>query len=157
MAGCSPNDAYRPLRVGDALPSYSARSLDGRNVELSDLDGHPLLVNVWATWCIPCRAEMPALEELYRRYETDGLQVVGVNIDAGRDDAPVEAFLADLAITFENLRDPEDRITRTFRLVGVPETLLIDREGKIAHRWIGRFDPLADETTRLVTGLLTTR
>jgi cytochrome c-type biogenesis protein len=150
MMACGGSTEYRPLRTGDALPPYSARSLEGTDsVQVGQLEG-PVLVNVWATWCIPCRSEMPALQQLHQKWQDDGLQVVGINIDGGRSDAPVRAFLDDLGITFRNLRDPEDRVTRVFRLVGVPETLLIDRDGRIAQRWVGAFDPLGEETAALV-------
>jgi thiol-disulfide isomerase/thioredoxin len=148
---CGGEGAYRPLRIGDPVPAYTARRLEATDsLTLASLHGQPVLVNVWATWCVPCRAEMPALQALAARYEGRGLRVLGINIDAGSDDAPVRAFLDELAITFPNLRDPQDRITRVFRLSGVPETVLIGRDGRIAHRWIGRFDPLSDESVQRV-------
>jgi thiol-disulfide isomerase/thioredoxin len=153
LAGCDGAQEYKPLRVGDALPEFEARSLAGDTVSLADAD-MPTLINVWATWCVPCRTEMPALEALHREFEDDGLRVVGINIDAGSGDEPVEAFLADLGITFRNLRDPDDRVTRTFRLVGVPETLLVDANGRLAHRWIGRFDPSSENTKEIVRSVL---
>ena len=97
---------------------------------------------------------MPALQKLHETYGDRGLRVVGINIDTGAGNASVEAFLEDLGITFRNLRDPADRVTRTFRLVGVPETLLIDADGRLAHRWIGRFDPLATDARDRIEALL---
>ncbi|HLU24699.1 MAG TPA: TlpA disulfide reductase family protein [Longimicrobiales bacterium] len=149
-AGCADSDGYRPLSVGDVAPAYAAVTPAGDTLSLEGLRGEPVLLNVWATWCPPCREEMPGLEALHREFAAAGLRVVGVSIDRASARPAVEQFVEDHEITFTILLDPEDRVTRAFRLAGVPETYLIDAEGRIVRRWIGRFDPLADETLDVV-------
>jgi thiol-disulfide isomerase/thioredoxin len=127
-----------PLRIGDRVPDYTATRLDGGEFELAALNGKTVLLNVWATWCVPCRTEMPVLQAVQDTYASAGLHVIGVNIDRGDADRNVQAFLDDLNITFPTVRDPEDRATRIFRLIGVPETILVDRDSRIAFRWIGQ-------------------
>jgi thiol-disulfide isomerase/thioredoxin len=148
VAACG-GERYGPLRTGDAAPVFEARALDGQPVQIGGPKGSPILVNVWATWCIPCREEMPALQALHERLGEPDLRVVGVNIDTGGD-GPVLAFLEEHGITYVNLRDPGDRITPAYRLVGVPETILIDGAGRVVYRWIGRFDPLSEEALRII-------
>jgi len=155
MMACGGTADYRPLRTGDPLPAYRARTIERTDsLDLRQLEGRPVLINVWATWCVPCRAEMPALQQLYEEWHGVGLQVIGINIDGGRNDDPVQAFLDDLGVTFPTVRDPEDRVTRVFRLVGVPETLLVGRDGRIVHRWVGAFDPLGEEVVRVIRDAL---
>jgi thiol-disulfide isomerase/thioredoxin len=150
LAACDPPESttYRPLRAGDAAPAYSAVTLAGDTVALESLRGAPVMLNVWATWCIPCRDEMPLLEALHREYAPHGLRVVGVSVDATGMVRDIEAFLADVGVTFTILHDPAERFTRAFRTIGVPETFLIDRDGVVVRRWIGKFDPLAEDVRR---------
>lgn len=143
-----------PALVGNPAPPYFAFGVAGDTVRLSDFKGQPVLLNVWATWCGPCRAEMPALEALHREFGTQGLRVLGASIDVRPADRDVRRFVQDLGITFTILRDPTDRISRTFMLAGVPNTVLIDREGVIAQRWIGEFDPASDDVKAKVRQVL---
>jgi len=138
---CGGNGEFRPLQVGDAAPAYAAQTVAGDTVTLGALRGHPVLLNVWATWCIPCRTEMPAMQQLHSAFADSGLKVIGVSVDEAGSDADVRQFIATSGITFTVARDPDKRVSRVFRTLGVPETFLIDRRGRIAKRWIGEFDP----------------
>jgi peptidoglycan/xylan/chitin deacetylase (PgdA/CDA1 family)/peroxiredoxin len=142
LASCA-DERYAPLRAGDRAPSFEAITLAGEPFTIGGSSDEAVLVNVWATWCIPCREEMPALQQLHERFHDEGLRVIGVNIDAGGDGL-VRSFLGEYGVTYLNLRDRSDRITPAYRLVGVPETILIGRDGRVVHRWIGRFDPLSE-------------
>jgi thiol-disulfide isomerase/thioredoxin len=149
-ASCADADKYPLLKPGDRVPEYEARNLDGGAFSMDQLEGQAVLINVWATWCITCRTEMPLLQKLSTQYSDRGLRVIGINTDTGQDDADVRAFLHDLGITFPTVRDPEDRVTRVLRLRGVPETLLIDGNQRIVNRWIGpitveQIAPVLDE------------
>jgi peroxiredoxin len=148
VAACSGRGEFRPLQVGDAVPDYSATTIQGDTITLHGLQGRPVLLNVWATWCIPCRKEMPALQDLYSAFADSGLNVVAVSVDEAGADADVRQFVEAHGIRFIVTRDPDKAVSRAFRTVGVPETFLVDRRGRITRRWIGEFDP-ASEATRL--------
>lgn len=122
--------------IGTAVPEYTTRSVDGGEFSTEDARGTALLVNVWATWCVPCREEMPELQELSERYEGD-LRIVGVSIDDEGYDGEVTSFTDNLGITFDLARDENRDIVRAFRTAGVPETILIDPDGIVAYRWRG--------------------
>ena len=141
-----------------AAPDYAARPLGGHDkVSLASFRGQVILVNTWATWCSPCRKEMPAFETLYRQYQDQGLQIVGVNIDEGQADSEVERYVASLGISFPIWRDPENRFAKRFRVLGVPKTFLIDRAGLIARQWRGRMDPNASDNVRSIQAVLGVR
>ena len=119
-------------------PDFEATALDtGEEVSLADLRGDVVLLNTWATWCTPCKDEMPWLETLHERYAGQGLQIVGVSIDRSGLDDSVRGYADDLGVTFSIWRDPSNRFARTFETTGVPETLLIGRDGEVLYRWKG--------------------
>jgi cytochrome c biogenesis protein CcmG, thiol:disulfide interchange protein DsbE len=154
-SACAPDvERYRPLAVGDPAPPFAAAVLGGDTLRLQDLRGETVMLNVWATWCAPCREEMPGLQALHHRYASQGLRVVGVSIDSRGAEAAIRSFLEDHGITFTILHDPGEVVQRQFRTSGVPETFLIDAEGSIVHRWIGKFDPLDADATRRVEAAL---
>lgn len=104
-------------------------------VALRDLRGHAVVLNFWASWCAPCREEAPMLNSLARDYRARGLLVVGV--DTEDLEAPARAFLAQYAITYLNLRDPDGGVGRLFGTTGVPETFFIDASGRILGKFPG--------------------
>ena len=99
-----------------------------------------MFVNFWATWCAPCREEAPSLERLYRALRADGFEVLGISIDASADDAAVEAFAREFDLTFPIPRDADKRVYGAYRVSGVPETFLVDREGRVLERFVGPQD-----------------
>jgi peroxiredoxin len=145
-----------PGRVGADVPApeYAAPRLGGGTVSLADLRGEPVLLNIWATWCHPCREEMPDLQALSERYAPEGLRVLGVSIDQPGSEEAIRAFLGEVGVDFTILLDPRDLVSRRFQALGVPETYLIDPGGVIRKRWIGRFEPLAPETIEAVEAVL---
>jgi cytochrome c biogenesis protein CcmG, thiol:disulfide interchange protein DsbE len=149
-AACAPPEpeSIRSLQPGDAAPDFAAPTLDGDTISLASLRGEAVMLNIWATWCTPCREEMPLLEALHRELAADGLRVVGVSIDASGMASDINYFLDAHDVTFMILHDPAERVMRLFRARAVPETYLIDRDGRIVRRWIGKFDPLADDARR---------
>ncbi len=148
LGACSTEaNEFRRVAVVDPAPAYAAPDLEGDTVALADFRGDVVLLNVWATWCAPCRREMPGLQRLHETYGADGLHVVGVSIDARGAERAIRSFVDELGVTFTILHDPDERVTRTFRTIGVPESFLIGRDGAVAARWIGTFHP-TDGTTR---------
>jgi peroxiredoxin len=147
-------ERFRPPSVGDPAPAYGAPTLDGDTITLAGLRGGPVVLNVWATWCPPCRDEMPGLQQLHERYAARGLHVVGVSIDGRGSEGEIREFLREHGITFTILHDIAEDVGQTFRTTGVPQTFLIDGRGVIAHRWIGKFDPVAPDAIQRVEAVL---
>ena len=145
---------FRPLAAGDPAPDFGAPVFDGDSLHLSSLAGQPVLLNVWATWCPPCREEMPALQALHEEFGPRGLRVVGVSVDSRGSEDTIRRFLEEGGYTFTILHDASDAVSRQFRTIGVPESFLIDGEGRVVRRWIGKFDPLAEDVVRDIEALL---
>ena len=145
---------FQPLAAGDPVPDFAAPVIDGDSLHLSSLEGQPVLLNVWATWCPPCREEMPALQALHEELGPRGLRVVGVSVDSRGSEETIRRFLEEGGYTFTILHDASDAVSRQFRTIGVPESFLIDAEGRVVRRWIGKFDPLAEDVVRDIEALL---
>lgn len=142
LASCGDAEVPRAATVGEPAPAYAATTLDGDSISLAHLRGKPVLLNVWATWCHPCREEIPALQALHEKYAPQGLEVVGVSVDADGEEAGIREFARDIKMTYPIWLDPEERVSSTFRLMGVPSTFLIDRQGQILWKHLGpvKFD-----------------
>ncbi len=125
---------------------YQASGTDGKQVSLADLRGKAVMLNGWATWCTDCKKEMPDLERLHQEFAGQGFTVIGVSTDNQFSDAKVTAFAERIGVTYPIWRDPDDRFTPTFRAIGLPHTVLFDRDGNVVHVWKGAFSPLSDET-----------
>jgi len=126
------NAAQSPVRVGDMAPD--ARVLDlatGDTISLTDrYRGSVTLVNIWATWCEPCKEEIPALDSLYRALAPQGFRIAAVSIDT-RKSNEVRDWIAPFDVDFDVLQDPSGEIQRIYRTTGVPESFLIDKRGRI--------------------------
>jgi peroxiredoxin/Cu/Ag efflux protein CusF len=134
-------------------PDFTLPTLSGGTIRLADFRGKVVLLNFWATWCVPCRMEMPALEALYQRHKDAGLAVLAINLDT-LSTAGVEAFVQEVMVTFPVALDPSWSIARGYRVLGLPTTYLIDRAGNVVVREVGERDWL-DEVSRVaVEGLL---
>jgi cytochrome c biogenesis protein CcmG/thiol:disulfide interchange protein DsbE len=133
--------ASNPIAVGREAPAYASQTLGGDSISLAAMRGKVVLLNVWATWCHPCRDEIPQLEALHKQFGAKGLEVVGVSIDAAGTEEGVRAFMRDFKMTYPVWYDPDERVTARFLTVGVPETFLIDRAGVIRWRKIGPISP----------------
>jgi peroxiredoxin len=131
MLLASAGAALATVQPAAAAPDFTLRSLDGPNLRLSEQRGRVVLVNFWATWCGPCRQEMPHLNQLYDKYRDSGFVLLGVNID---DHARAAAELsAKLGLKFPVLLDTDKSVTRRYALDSMPGTVLIDRDGKVRH------------------------
>jgi len=138
-------DRFTPLGPGSRAPAFTYANMEGDPVSLSDFRGKVVLLNVWATWCPPCRAEMPSMERLYREYRDEGFEIVAVSIDApvgqwdpvGRPGGNIQAFADSLALTFPILHDPSGRIQSLYQTTGVPESFVIGKDGVIYRKVIG--------------------
>jgi thiol-disulfide isomerase/thioredoxin len=117
------------LPENTAAPDFVLKSHAGTNVRLSELRGQVVMINFWATWCGPCRQEMPLLEALYKRYEKLGFTLLGVNVE--ENIRPAQRFLKDVQVSFPILFDTRNEVSRRFQIGGMPSTVLIDRDGKV--------------------------
>ncbi len=149
-------DELFPVRVGSAMPTFTAVSVDGKNTtrRLADYQGRVLLVNVWATWCEPCRVEMPSIEKLYQEFGPRGLAVVAISVDDAGAGDQIRAFVKETGITFEVLHGRESEIKPGFQLTGYPETFIVARDGTIRKKIIGAADWSSEANRALVRQLL---
>lgn len=122
------------MEVGTPAPAFAALDLQGDTVSLQSLQGSPVLLNLWATWCTPCRAETPYLQSLHNRLEARGLQVVGISLDYEGALPDVHDFVTEFGVTYRILQDPSQRALIVFAPVGLPATYLIGADGIV--RWI---------------------
>lgn len=137
-AGCADGPGGGgPPRVGQPAPAYEARTLDGAPATLAALRGRPVLLNVWATWCHPCREEIPDLQRLHEAHADAGLAVVGVSIDVAGQEAAVRAMAEEFGVTYAVWLDPDERVSTTFATIGVPSTFLIGRDGTLLWSHVG--------------------
>lgn len=148
--GCGGSAIPSYGEVGSKAPDYGATTLAGDTVTLASLRGSPVLLNIWATWCPPCRQEMPDLQQLHERYSAEGLRVLGVSTDAAGSDKAVAEFLEEYGVTYTILRDPTDRISSVFMTQGIPVTILIDADGTVVWRRLG---PVSAEDEGLTSAL----
>ena len=131
--------------IGGPFPEYWAPTLEGEPVAISSLAGEVVFLNVWATWCPPCRREMPSLQALHERFADRGLRVVGVSIDAEGSEDEIRDFLEEVGVTYTILHDPDERISELMPIIGVPHTFLIGRNGTFLRQWIGEIDATSVE------------
>jgi peroxiredoxin len=140
--------SFRPVMAGERAPGFEVADLQGEPVALEDYRGRVVLVNIWATWCAPCREEMPSMERLYRGLDHGDFEILAVSVDAapgerdprgnpGASKQKLADFASEHDLTFPILHDPSGEIQRLYQTTGVPESFLIDREGVIVKRIAG--------------------
>lgn len=150
-SACGVEGPPRAAVVGDVVPDYGATQLrDSSQASLADLRGRVVLLNVWATWCPPCREEIPVLQALHEEHASEGLEVVGVSVDAAGEAADVARFADRFGVTYPIWLDPQERVSSVFRTTGVPTTLLIGRDGTLLWRHLGPVRADDPELTRLI-------
>ena len=149
------SDDLFPVTVGATAPEFTAKDLSTQKVRtLADYKGQVVLLNVWATWCPPCRAEMPSMERLHRAYDGRGLKVVAVSIDDYVSEDSIRAYARNLGITFDILHDPKHEIEKAYQTTGYPESFVIDRSGVIRKKWISAADWASPGNRALIDELL---
>lgn len=125
-----------PVKVDYAAPQLSLTDLAGKPASLADYRGQVVLVNLWATWCPPCKEEMPALESFYRKHAQDGFTIVAIN--DGDPTPDVVQFVKDYGLTFPVWLDPKYTATeKAFKTLNLPSSYVIDRDGRIILSWVG--------------------
>jgi thiol-disulfide isomerase/thioredoxin len=144
-----------PVAVGANAPDFRAINLaTGDSISLREkYKGKVTLVNIWATWCVPCKIEMPAMEQVYRELAPRGFAIAAVSVDEGPPE-DVTRFGHDLGVTFDLLQDKSGAIQQIYQTTGVPESFLLNRQGIIVKRVIGAHDWNSDVNRALVQRLL---
>ena len=115
--------------VGDTAPDFALRSADGSNRRLAEYQGDVVMLNFWATWCGPCRQEMPHLEKIYERYEPAGFTLLGINVDG--DPEKAARMAEDIGVSFPVLFDDDKIVSKLYDIRAMPVTVMIDRDGRV--------------------------
>ena len=115
--------------VKGPAPNFTLKSLSGKNLKLSEMAGNVVLINFWASWCAPCREEMPLLNALHKKYQPLGFTVLGVNVEEQVDSA--RGFLGDFPVDFPILLDNTNKVSKQYKVIAMPTTVLVDRDGNM--------------------------
>ena len=145
MAGCS--GSVQGAQVGNQAPDFQLSNLDGQSISLSDLRGKPVLVNFWASWCSPCRAEMPFIQRLYEGWSNNELVILAIN--TGEDFSTVKEFVDSFGLSFMVLLDTKGEVALVYNVRGIPVTFFIDKDGIIRDIKFGTFSSKAEIERRL--------
>jgi peroxiredoxin len=146
-----------PLTVGSKAPAFEVQTVDAtpKKKTLADYRGKVVLINLWATWCGPCRQEMPSLQRLHEAMKDSGLVVVAISEDEGADKVPaIQQFVQANGLTFEILHNPSGNIQEIYQTTGLPETFVLGRDGTIRRRHLGADDWSSEENRQLIRALL---
>ena len=150
------DDAVPEVRpeVGHLAPDFTLVNLEGETVRLSGFRGkQAVFLNFWATWCGPCRLEMPTMETVYRDYKNSGLEILAVSLDAGPHSG-VTNFMQELNLSFPVLLDPDMEVLRLYRMFSIPASFLIDKQGIIRFKELGYRDWTDPESRKLLEAIL---
>lgn len=158
-------DELFPIKIGGKAPDFTAVTLPqgpgtaavvpaGTRKGIDDYAGDVVLLNIWATWCAPCRIEMPSMQRLEQRLGPKGLRIVAVSVDDPGMEARITAFAEELGLSFELLYDAPGRIRDIYQTTGVPETFIIGRDGRIRRRIIGADDWSSEANVAFLERLL---
>jgi peroxiredoxin len=141
------------VKPGEPAPNFQLRDMNGRTVSLSDLRGKVVLLNFWATWCGPCRVEMPAMQRLYRAYDRKDFEILAVSTDA-QGASVTRPFQQENQLTFPILHDADFRVGLSYGARTLPMTFMVDRQGIVRHHIFGARDWEAPEAHQLVDMLM---
>ncbi|MEY2195562.1 redoxin domain-containing protein [Neobacillus sp. BF23-41] len=135
------------LAIGAKAPDFELKTLTGETVKLSNLKGKKVMLNFWATWCPPCKAEMPAMEQFSKKMEKD-IVILAINIDPQLD---VQGFVDENKITFPIPLDADDKVNETYQVLSIPTTYFIDSKGVIQNKYVGgmKLEDMKDFTNKL--------
>lgn len=138
--------------MGKEMPSFSLMDMSGKTVSQDTFRGKVLLINFWATWCAPCKVEMPSLNNLFRRLRDRGLMVLAISVDDS--DEAVHKFLKETPLDFPVLRDPQIDVSMKYKVYAYPTTFLVDKRGLIKKNYMGESDWLDDEIVKIIEELI---
>jgi peroxiredoxin len=142
------------FKEGQRGPSFTLATLDGRRAALGDYRDRLVVLNFWATWCVPCTDEMPALEALWKEYRERGLVVLAVSVDRGAPRPLLEPYVRNLALTFPILLDPDSKTANAWRVTALPATFIVKPGGEVAGNAVGARDWRSGPIQALLSGML---
>jgi peroxiredoxin len=145
----APTPAQGP-EVGKLAPDFKLQSLDGQTVSLGDFRGNPVLLNFWASWCGPCRFEMPFLQEIFESKEWSGKGLVILTIDIGENPSVVKEFMENYDLSFPALLDTDQNLALEYNIRAIPTTFFIDKDGIIQDIKVGAFSSKTEIERRLI-------
>jgi peroxiredoxin len=119
------------VTLQDQAPDFTLKSLEGSNLRLEEYRGQVVLINFWASWCGPCRQEIPLLDRLHQRYLDTGFAVLGINVEG--EEAPARKLIDRIPVTFPVLIDQEQRVSELYELEAMPSTVVVDRDGVVRY------------------------
>jgi peroxiredoxin len=138
--------------VGQPAPDFTLKNMQGQNINLTEQRGNIIVINFWASWCGPCRKEMPVLQELQDKYQDLGIQVWGINVEqenqAGRD------FLANLDLSFPIFFDATNKLSATYQVDAMPTTVIVDRDGIVRYVYRGFKDGYGKKYAKAIKKLI---
>ena len=133
--------AEEGLTKGDVAPDFTLTTLDGKEVKLSDLKGKKVVLNFWATWCPPCKAEMPHMQNFYEDYSQDeNVEILAINLTNGDKVESVQNFVQDYGLTFPIPMDEEGKVNEIYQAITIPTSYMIDTKGRIQNKVVGPMD-----------------
>ncbi|HFE32117.1 MAG TPA: TlpA family protein disulfide reductase [Gammaproteobacteria bacterium] len=140
------------LDVGSTAPDFTLKSRSGENIKLSEQRGDVVMINFWASWCAPCRQEMPLLEELHDRYADLGFTLLGVNVE--EDSNAALDLLKEIPVTFPVLFDSRNDVSKRYNVVAMPTTVILDRDGNVRYVHKGYLPGYEDEYRKQIKELI---
>ena len=141
------------IQPGFKVPNFTFPDINGKEVSLSSQRGKVVLVNVWATWCPPCRREMPSMQRLYEKFKGKNFEILAVSIDSEGREA-VEPFMRKMNLTFPALLDSGETIRSLYGITGVPESFIIDQQGILVEKIIGPINWATPEVFQFIQDLI---
>ncbi len=148
----TPTGAVHRVQIGKPAPDFSLPALGGKKISLAGFKGKAVFLNFWATWCPPCKEEMPSMEKVYREQKGRGLEILAISIDKGGKE--VEGFQKEFGLSFPILLDPDNLVAALYELAFVPTTYLIDRAGNVVFRETQYRDWTDPEARKLLEKIL---
>jgi peroxiredoxin len=150
--GCDRPTGSADVAVGQVVPDFTLTDMEGRSVTLSQYRGKVVFLNFWATWCPPCREEMPAMERLHGVFEGQDFVMLAINVE--QDLAPVRAYLDKNPHSFTVLLDQQGTVQNLYRVFRFPETFLLDQEGRLVERFLGVRDWSSVEFMKRISSMV---
>ena len=153
LAACHREPQPPAKAFGPPMPPYKAQWLDGKSLDIEDEKGTVVLLNIWATWCGPCRFEIPELGKLHAKYASRGFKVIGVSVDEGGA-GDVKQFVADQKIVYPIALDPEGKLATLLKTTVIPTSIVVDRTGNVVWKHFGIVDMNDATLTKAVESAL---